>query len=438
MTAALAASAPKDGSTRLLTVKRSLPLLATLLFACKPAEDGPQPAADAGAEAGVESCLEAPAPSDAPATFAATAPLRRYVSPFIGTGGVGFGIGSAFPGPQAPFGLARPGPDTMSAGGAPSFSHCGGYSYEDTYVYGFSQTRLHGIGIVEAGAIGLLPTRGGMTAEKTSGKGRRVAFAHKDEQASPGYYRVRLASDTEVELTATERVAWHRYRFPAEADATVLLDVGHALPDVKILDGSVSVDPARREIRGFARYAAGYSGRFGGVPVYFVARFSRALERAGVWKAGALAGGETARAGGDVGAWISFNATTSREVTVAVGLSLVSVEGAQRNLDAEAATLDFDAARNAYLRNIEVNKEQAGPFLRLGALDLTFHFSHAIEILIDTPAIGRSHSALQARDVLAKRVEQADAAAPVRLPIFRGAALAEQAFEDDARVCLGR
>ena len=37
---------------------------------------------------------------------------------------------------------------------------------------------------------------------------------------------------------------------------------------------------------------------------------------------------------------------------------------------APGAPLDFDAARQAYRRNLEVNKEQAGPFLRLGALDL--------------------------------------------------------------------
>ena len=37
---------------------------------------------------------------------------------------------------------------------------------------------------------------------------------------------------------------------------------------------------------------------------------------------------------------------------------------------APGAPLDFNAAREAYRRNIEVNKEQAGPFLRLGALAL--------------------------------------------------------------------
>jgi tetratricopeptide (TPR) repeat protein len=37
---------------------------------------------------------------------------------------------------------------------------------------------------------------------------------------------------------------------------------------------------------------------------------------------------------------------------------------------APGAPLDFNAARRAYRRNLEVNKEQAGPFLRLGAIDL--------------------------------------------------------------------
>lgn len=36
----------------------------------------------------------------------------QFVDPFIGTGGVGFGIGSINPGAQAPFGALRLGPDT--------------------------------------------------------------------------------------------------------------------------------------------------------------------------------------------------------------------------------------------------------------------------------------------------------------------------------------
>lgn len=37
---------------------------------------------------------------------------------------------------------------------------------------------------------------------------------------------------------------------------------------------------------------------------------------------------------------------------------------------APGAPADFEQARTAYLRNVEINREQAGPFLRLGMLDL--------------------------------------------------------------------
>ena len=64
------------------------------------------------------------APRAAPVT--ATAPFVRYVDPLLGTGGAGFNVGNTYPGPQAPFGLARPGPDTSSETGAAPFAHCAG------------------------------------------------------------------------------------------------------------------------------------------------------------------------------------------------------------------------------------------------------------------------------------------------------------------------
>src|SRR6185436_15769269 len=104
---------------------------------------------------------------------------------------------------------------------------------------------------------------------------RRMGFAKTAEHASPGSYEVTLDDGTLVELTATERVALHRYTFPKRAGATVLLDIGHALPDVEIVDGAVDVDPAQQMVTGFAHFVGGYSARFGGMPVFFAARFSR-------------------------------------------------------------------------------------------------------------------------------------------------------------------
>ncbi len=324
-----------------MAIRRIPALLAISMIACKSSEDTAVPRADTGVETGVETCWEAPT-DDAKNVVAATAPYGKYVNTFIGTGGIGFGTGSTFPGPQRPYGMARPGPDTMGQGGAPTFSHCVGYAYEDNYIYGFSQTRLHGIGIVDAGAIALFPTNG-MTEAKTVGKTRRVTFKHANEKASPGYYRVLLDDGTDVEITATDRVGLHRYTFPTGSDGTVLLDIGHALPTVKIVDGSVTVDAAKQELSGFAHYSGGYSDRFGGVPMYFVARTSRAFAKHGTWKTGVLTEASNEAKGGDTGAWMTFDPTSP--VTIAVGLSFVDVEHARANLDAEAKTVDFDAAK---------------------------------------------------------------------------------------------
>lgn len=314
---------------------RRVALLALVALGCKSNGESATPA-DAGPDTSTESCYEPPLKDDR-TVVAAKAPLIQYVDPFIGTGGIGFGTGSTFPGPQVPYGMARPGPDTMGVGGAPTFSHCVGYAYEDNLIYGFSQTRLHGIGIVDAGAIALMPVNGAVTADHTTEKGRRLPFNHKNEKASPGYYSVTFDNGIKAELTATAHVAYHRYTI---ADGSLLLDIGHELPSVKIKDGSVTIDAAKQEMSGFAHYSGGYSDRFGGVPVYFVAKFSQPFDKSGSFKAGALSDA-TSQMGGDTGAWISAKGS----VTVAVAISFVDVEHARKNLEAE--TMEFDAAKKA-------------------------------------------------------------------------------------------
>lgn len=327
-----------------------------------------------------ESCWTRPVPSDAP--VAATAPLSRYVNPFIGTGGVGYGTGSAFPGPQRPFGMVRPGPDTRNDGPGTPFSHCAGYAYSDTFIDGFSQTRMHGTGIVDYGTIALMPAIG-MTADKISSEGHKAAYDKASEHASPGRYDVGLADGTKVELTATDHVALHRYTFPASAgaDATVLVDVGHALPSVEILDGHVEFAPDGQTLTGFAHFAGGYSDRFGGMPVYFALRFDRAPTAHGVWKGGALAPGEDARDGGDVGAWATFDASTDAEVGAAIGISFVDVAHATANLAAEAPTFDFDgvaAAAEAAWEDALGRVEITAPTER----DLTIHYTALYHTLL--------------------------------------------------------
>ncbi len=276
----------------------------------------------------------------------ATAPYTRYANPLVGTGGLGFGTGSAFPGPQRAFGLARPGPDTTNErGDAPIFNHCAGYAYSDTHIGSFSQTHLHGTGIVDSGALGFMPTIG-MTAAKTDNNNRLQRFRHERETVEPGYYRVAFDnSEMITEVTATDHVALYRVTFPRGSDGHLLFDVGHTLSEVDITEGEVAVDAAAGEFRGRARFAGGYSDRFGGVDVYWVARLSRPIARAGTWSAGVLAADARAQTGTTVGAYVPIDTTTDGTVTVAIGLSYTDIEHARANLVAEANDLDFDRAR---------------------------------------------------------------------------------------------
>ena len=288
--------------------------------------------------------VDVPAPPPDP--LRATAPLVRYVDPLIGTGGLGFGTGSAFPGPQRAFGLARPGPDTSNdRGDAPVFSHCAGYSYADTHVAGFSQLHMHGTGIVDHGALGFMPTIG-MSAAKTRQRGRLERFRHERETAQAGYYRVAFdGSETVTEITATEHVALYRVTFPRGADGHLLFDVGHTLSDVRVTQGEVEVDAAAGELRGRVRFAGGYSNRFGGVDAYWVARISRPLARAGTWSDGVLTPAVNTQSGITVGAYVPVDTGADATVTVAIGLSLTDLAHARANLAAEAADLDFDRVR---------------------------------------------------------------------------------------------
>ena len=297
------------------------------------------PDADAGVDTG------APDVGPPPPSMPATAPLIRYVDPFLGTGGTGFNdIGSAFPGPQRPFSMIRPGPDTMTESGAPAFLHCSGYANGDLYISAFSHTRMHGTGIADYGHIGLLPVT---SMEPSYVRMEEHRTGYSDETAAPGYYAVTLDRDAvRVELTAAERVAMHRYTFAESGEQTVLIDVGHRLAmGLEVVEGSVAIDVAAREVSGYARVTGGYSARFGGVPVYFSARFDRAFVAHGVWEGGAMRASESTATGGVSGAWVSFDPSEGRRVHVELAISFVDLEGARANLAAESTGHDFDVMR---------------------------------------------------------------------------------------------
>ncbi len=283
--------------------------------------------------------------ADSPATPTA-APFVKWVDPFVGTGGTAFGTGSTYPGPQVPFGMARPGPDTSHLGGAIEFAHCAGYSYGDDVIEGFSHLRLHGAGIADYGGLALMPTIG-MTAAKAKPRSHGSHFSHATEVATPGYYAVTLDDvAVKAELTASARVAFHRYTFTQGADAVIAVDAGHLVSEgTEISEGSIEIDAAKREVRGSSHVMGSYSDRFGGFVVYWTVRFRRAFTTSGVYAGGVMEDGATTKVGKDAGAYLHFDTTADPVVEAEVAASYVDAPHATANLDAESMT--FDAARAA-------------------------------------------------------------------------------------------
>lgn len=247
-----------------------------------------------------------------------------WVDPRIGTGGLGFAHGSCFVGPAAPHGLAKPGPDTSGLFGTINFQHYSGYFAEDDRIQGFSQVHLHGTGATDFGVLSLMPTLS-FDPAKLSVVDYETRFAKEDERVEVGYYGVTLANEIDVELTASKRVALHRYTFPAPG--TVLLDLDKTLDDGENVEQTLALTAeGGTEISGSLHHMGGMSSGYGGYTLYFVLRASKPFR---------------ATAYGSVAA-IELDAGTT---TFAIGLSFYSAAGARKNLDTEAYDVDFDRVR---------------------------------------------------------------------------------------------
>lgn len=230
----------------------------------------------------------------------------QYVNPFIGTGG----HGHVFLGANVPFGNIQAGPTQKKQG----WDWCSGYHYSDSTVIGFGQMHLSGTGIGDLGDVSLLPM--------TNPSQREVKFSHRAEYVRPGYYSVMLASGIRVELTATQRVAFHRYSFPADATkGYIALNLAQGIGWDKMTSCKFKQE-SDKTITGF-RMSEGWAKD---QRVYFVAEFSEPVK---------LEENERDTIG------IFSVASTNQPLLVKVGISAISVENARENLQQELPGWNF-------------------------------------------------------------------------------------------------
>ena len=267
-------------------------------------------------------------------TAGAETDYTKYVDIFIGTGG----HGHTFPGASMPFGMMQLSPDTRNDG---SWDSCAGYHLSDTSILGFSHTHLSGTGVPDYGDILLLPITGEVKLNpgdpKTPRSGYRSAFRHETEKAEPGYYTVFLDDyQVKAELTAGNRVGFHRYTFEQPGTVNFLVDLIHRDP---VTEGFIHFVSDRR-VEGFrhAKFWAGDQYH------YFAMEFSRPIVDHKLFENGAELSSKTNANGKALQALALFNVRKGEQIEVKVATSAVSADGAWKNLESERG-MTFDQAR---------------------------------------------------------------------------------------------
>jgi predicted alpha-1,2-mannosidase len=274
--------------------------------------------------------------------------LGKFVDPFIGTGGFPpYTSADDIPGAALPFGMVRLSPDTKYSldpdQRSTSTISTAGYYYGDKKIIGFSHTRMIGTGASEGGHFRVIPATG-KNAMMNYLKGRFSRFSHSDEVAFPGYYAVKLPrAGVVAELTATEHTGFHRYTFSKDAVPHILIDVSSAMGDGKSTEGKVNINPEKHEVTGEIKTFGSFASRYGGIKIYFAARFDQPFTGYAVWSGKKRLPDISYVEGEKIGADLSFVKTEEQKVVeLKVGISYVSVENARKNLEAEAGNAGFD------------------------------------------------------------------------------------------------
>lgn len=299
--------------------------------------------------------------SPAASAAAVPAPLVRnpvaYVDPLIGTANGG----NTYPGATMPFGMIGWSP-TSTAGDQTNTAAANGYSYNTTRLRGFSLTHVNGAGCHPgaAGDVPIMPFVGDVNSSPTADtKDATYAanFTHADEKAEPGRYRVGLDSGVTTDLAVTKRAGVADFTFPQDRPASLLFRVSNSLNGSE--DAHVDIDTARQKVTGWVETGA-FCGRRanGGSPnnnrksyyrLHFSATFDRPFSTVGTWHDGELnpgsisaGGGEgyltgASRAGRGSGGYVSFDTSADPVVHMRLGISYVSLAGAEENLRTEIA-----------------------------------------------------------------------------------------------------
>ena len=255
--------------------------------------------------------------------------LLQYVDPYIGSGY----HGHVFVGTSVPYGMVQLGPSNIHKG----WDWCSGYHYSDSILIGFSHTHLSGTGCTDLGDILIMPlneirTPRGNQDDIRDGYASR--YSHDNEIARPEYYSLLLDRyNIRAELTATDRVGFHRYTYPEGKPASILIDLREG-------NGSNAYDSYIRKIDDYTvegyRYVRGWSPSR---KVYFVLKSDKKIEQFTAYDDNTPKPWDQLKVA-SVKSVLTFG--NVKEVKIKVAISSVSCANAAMNLQEELSHWDFD------------------------------------------------------------------------------------------------
>ncbi|WP_210416862.1 GH92 family glycosyl hydrolase [Echinicola soli] len=247
-----------------------------------------------------------------------------------------------------PFGMAKLGPSTNGSYGNKSGWEAVGYDGRHESIEGFANLHEFQIGgFLFTATTGKLYTVPG-TLEKPD-EGYRSRFDKEDEVATPGYYRVKLKDyDVTAELTATERVGFHKYTFPKTDSAHIILDIGNQLGESgKVKDAAVTFNDDNT-IEGWVITYPEYVKKYqpdGEVKIYFSAVINKTPKSVGAFNGNDRKENQQSTTGIGSGLYMAFDTQEGESIEMKAGFSYTSLENAKKNLLAEAKDLDFEQAK---------------------------------------------------------------------------------------------
>ena len=286
-----------------------------------------------------------------------------YVNMFTGTSNSRWMLG---PYAGVPYGMVQLGPDNQESG------WMAGYEYSMMNVTGFNHIHAWTMS-----GLMVMPSTQDFTKDNgASSKPYRGATAgfhsrifKESEKAAPGYYSCELYdAHCKAELTASTHCGFHKYTFNENKEARILLvlniptEYGNYYKDY--IHAAEFIKTGNDVVEGSAKINA-VTGEY---TLYFTIQFNKPFKTMNGWYNDKMQTNiNQIKGDNDLGAYVTYSVKENESILMKVGLSLVDMEGARKNLLEELSPFgwDFEAvvasARekwNSLLSTIEVKGKE--------------------------------------------------------------------------------